>query len=414
MATAHSFEPEFVVPPPRPIPDALRSGPYAQKRRSAIFGFAIAGAGCLALAQLPFVQRFAPYLLPLGYLDWIGLALLGVAAASLVDRALRPGPFRYVRDGVPVPARITQALMVPAQLHQGSPVTHAFAVLAEVERPGSGELIEVELRSEAFASSHREAYALPFRIGDTVTAVYLPEDFERTLRLYPFLQLNPAHTLRRPGSDSRAMNLAKLALVIGVVFAPLWVLMSVSFVYEPIDDHFRAAAPYVVPIGLGVGGGLLVWMFWAHRRERRKRALGNLKAMIEGTTQEVTLPIGGPGLMGFVLRALIVVGMPFMGCVFAYEAATLANGWLDRSAAHPVPAHVEGTSAETHALLVRFYQLEYTLVGSEKRHKMYMSPETLEGFRSEKAVARLREGRFGWAWVEDVVPAESVEARAAR
>jgi hypothetical protein len=58
----------------------------------------------------------------------------------------------------------------------------------------------------------------------------------------------------------------------------------------------------------------------------------------------------------------------------------------------------------THVFVIREYEIEFSLAGSEKRHKLLTTPEELSPFHSEQAVAQVREGRFGWPWVEAVLP----------
>src|SRR4029079_5201173 len=121
-AAGYSFAPEVPGPPPpplpqrpdqapcvrprRPVPDGLDRGPYARRRRGMAAAAGASGLACLLLSRVPGVDTLALYVLPLGYLDWIGAALLLTAAGVYLSVALRLGPFRYVRDGLALPVRI--------------------------------------------------------------------------------------------------------------------------------------------------------------------------------------------------------------------------------------------------------------------------------------------------------------------
>ena len=63
--------------------------------------------------------------------------------------------------------------------------------------PETGEPTAVAIKSNDFSSSRKEAYSsTPFKVGDDVTAVYLPGRLAKTLRLYAFLELSPDVNLR--------------------------------------------------------------------------------------------------------------------------------------------------------------------------------------------------------------------------
>src|SRR6185436_20437670 len=116
-----AFEPEFTGEPPRALPESLSQGPYARGRHMAALGFLTFGLLCLAGSRLPGVPTLAYYVLPLGYLSWIGLGSLAVAALSHAEHALRRGPYRYVRDGRPLVARVVSLVKAPSTMMNGQP-----------------------------------------------------------------------------------------------------------------------------------------------------------------------------------------------------------------------------------------------------------------------------------------------------
>src|SRR5436189_5833683 len=102
----YQFEPEFQDQPPRSIPSELRLGRHARKGRRVVWGFLAAGIICLACSPLPIVKTWGLYFLPLQYLLWIGVGCLFISALQLVSYLWSGGPYRYVKEGVPLIVRI--------------------------------------------------------------------------------------------------------------------------------------------------------------------------------------------------------------------------------------------------------------------------------------------------------------------
>jgi hypothetical protein len=91
---------EFSAEPPRSLPDFVRRSRYVRARHATAWTLLTIGSVCWATKQLPFVQELSWYLLPLGYLNWIALALLALAAFYRLREALRVRrilePFRRI------------------------------------------------------------------------------------------------------------------------------------------------------------------------------------------------------------------------------------------------------------------------------------------------------------------------------
>ena len=113
-------------------------------------------------------------------------------------------------------------------------------------------------------------------------------------------------------------------------------------------------------------------------------------------------PFLGHGAYGWVMRGAIALGAPLVGALTALCWCFMANAWLDRAPAAPIPATIVGMTATTHALLLREYELEYTLAGSSEALKMLTTPEHLRSLRGPAAIAYARPGWLGWPWVETV------------
>jgi hypothetical protein len=409
-SASHAFEPELTGMPPRPVPDALGEGPYARRRRAAIVALAVAGAFCLALSRAPGVDVLARYLLPLGYLLWIGVAALLLAGVLYVELSLRRGPFRYVSEGLPLAVRVVDLIKTPTAIVNGTPSTHAFVAAVVFRHPESGELAQAQVKSNDFSSARKDAYDTPFKVADTVTAVYLPGRLEKTLRLYAFLDLSPDVNLTprgRPRATDSPWKLAAMLAAIPVIFLALFANVYAFGRYQPLDFSFHQTRVPMIAGGLLLGGALFASLYLSHRAEQRELQRRAAAAHATGAAVERGAPFLGGGLHGWFLRVVMVAGAPLIGGLTAVCWCFMANAWLDRSVAVPAPATVTNMVMKTHVLMFREYELEYVLDGSSKKHTMMTTPEHLTSFTTPQGVAWLREGRLGWRWVQTVTPVET-------
>jgi hypothetical protein len=404
---SYAFEPEFTGRPPRAIPERLADGPYARRRRSAAIALAVSGAACILLARAPGVDVLARYLLPLGYLQWIGVGALLLAAGMSLALALRLGPFRYVRDGLPLAARVVEIVKAPTAIVNGTPSTHGFVATVVFRDPESGELVQADVKSNDFSSARKDAYETPFKVGDDVTALYLPGRLWKTLRLYAFLELSPQVNLRprtRRASDDSPWKVAALLALVPALFVVLFANVYAFGRYHPVRFAYRQALVPMVAGGLVLGGALFAFLYLAHRSEQRALQRRALEAAVAGTAVETGTPFLGRGLYGWTLRVIVAAGAPLLGAVTALCWCFMANAWLDRSPSRPEPAAIVGLTMTTHALVLREYEIEYRLAGSGETHKLLTTPEHCALFAGPRAVASVRAGRLGWPWVETVMP----------
>jgi hypothetical protein len=403
--SGRSFEPEFTGPPPREIPDELGDGPHARRERAKAVGLATAGVLCLALTRAPGVDVVARHLLPAAYLGWIGAGLLLLACVPLLERARRSGPYRYVREGVPVVAKILGLEKAVSRIVNGVPASYAIWAAVALRHPERDDVVTLRLKSNDFSASAKDRYEAPHRVGDYVTAVYLPGRFEKSLRLYSFLELSPRVCLRRAATASSPWATALGVLALVLLFAVLFANVYAFGRYQPLDFEYGRALVPMAAGGLVLGGGMLAGLYGHHRREQTKAVQRSRQARTRGGAVESTAPFLGTGPYRWIIGAMVVLGAPLLGALTALCWCFLANAWLDTSEARAVPAKVESMTQTTHALLFREYEIEFSLAGSAKKHELWSTPDELDAFTSDSAVAWVREGRLGWPWVARIVPA---------
>ena len=403
-STRYSFEPEFTGQPPRPIPDRLDEGPYPREQRTRAFLLLAFGFLCLLLSRAPGIDVLALYVLPLGYLSWIGLLLLAGAALAYLPLALHRGPFRYVRDGLPLAVRVLDLVKGPRVIINGQPSTHGFVATVGFRHPETGEVEVAAVKSNEFASARKDAYDTPFKVGDDVTAVYLPGRLGKTLRLYSFLELSPEVNLRM-SSTARASSPWRTVGVLLAVCGLLLVALANVYAfgrYEPVPFEFRRAVVPFVAGAVVIGGGVFAALYFSHRGEQVRVRERAIVALATGKAVEAETPFLGHGLHGGILRVIVAAGALLLGGVTAVCWSFMANAWLDRSPGRPVPATIAGMTMTTHAFLFRRYELAYRLEGSTETHKLLTTPQHLLSLGDREAVAHVREGRLGWPWVETV------------
>jgi hypothetical protein len=372
-SSGYSFEPEFTGPPPRHLPDNLLHGPYARESRANIVRVFALGLTCFVLPFVPGVDTLSYYLLPLGYLHWIGLAALAIAAGGAFHYALRLGPFRYVREGEPLVVRVTQLGLEASSYGHG--IAHYKAQIV-YRHPQTGALTHSIVKTKDLSVLQQRKYDPRLKPGDYVTAVYLPgKKIEKSLRLYAFLDLSPDVNIRAdvssPSAAFGALRILGFAALMTVLIGNAYAMER----YEPLE-----AIPVLLVIPAAVGAVLLaslaVWLGPANAsastpaRQRLWTALSGL-----------------------------LIGAMSGGCW-----GLMANAWLDRSPAVEQPATVVKFWTKTHYGIVRMYETEYRLEDTPKTRRLLTTLEDMRRFEHPRAVARIRQGAFGWKWVESLEP----------
>ncbi len=285
---SYRFEDELQGPAPRPRPEILKQGRYAAKQRRTNWGLIVAGAILAVLGPLPIVQTMGLYFLPLAYLTWIGLVILAFGGVGLITSTLRSGPYRYVEEGVPIVARILALRLVPALIHEGNVTRYRFDATFEYLDPETGEPRTAVGPSSDFMADFKDGLTTSYRVGDHATAVYLPHDPAKTLKLYGFLDLRPDLGLvRRDGVPPSSPIVTVLAiLMIASIFGVLiWNLYAYGR-YSPVKIS-PTSAGIVGGIGaIGLGGFVLWWLAAQQSKARRKRAARNADAQARGEAVE--------------------------------------------------------------------------------------------------------------------------------
>ena len=408
--SGYRFEDELQGPPPRPRADELKRGRYATKQRTTALALLVVGAILTALGPMPAVQTMGLYFLPLAYLTWIGLVILAFGGLGLVLNAVRSGPYRYVEEGVPIVARVRALRLVPALIHEGQATRYRFEALFEYLDPESGETRTAEAPSSDFMADARSGLTTSYRVGDYATAVYLPHDPAKTLKLYGFLDLRPGLGLIRrdaaPESASPLKTLLTVAAIVGFFAALVWNLYAFGR-FEPVRISAASVAPVVAVGAIGLGVPVLWSLAAGQARNRRRRDERNAEALARGEAvePEVGRKRGPFGDHGLFVTGILIFGALLLGGLTFYGWALTANALLDGSPATARPVAIDKMIHVTHHGIIREYKIKYHFFDDPKTKRDFLStPAHMDTFDGPLALAEVHAGRIGWPWVKEIRP----------
>ena len=410
-----TLEPEFHAPPPRPIPESLRRGRYEQTRRTGLYFGAFFAASALATWVLTRGTTLDSYFLALPWFHWLGAASALTTLAAAVAHRLMPGRYAYVRDGIPMPARVLDLRLVVAATANGAPSAYRYSCTIEYRPPEGGELRHAVVQSPEFSEMFKKSTETTLRVGDYATAVALPGRLDQTLALYGFLQLNPdVDFLRRRGRPPGSGHPVTAALLyVGLVYLFLGLLLAVTCLPsllplglpESVDP--RVAVPAAVLVAL-LGAGL-TWRGIARSEGKRRAELeaSNAAARREGLPLEEFAPV----VSGRVYRVLLVVAGGFIPVMILALAFSAANALLDRSPSEYEPVSVVELATETTLFVFRSYEVRYQRAdgGTAKVSVPVTELARFAATAAGQGALERRRGYFGWPWVRSVHPAVADE-----
>ena len=102
----------------------LLQGDYGRKQKA--MSVCLGGVVLFALSSLPIMRTWALYFLPLAYLNWIAGMMFVCAAVIWLQCHLHWGPFKYVRYGTPLVARIVSLELRPKMIFHGYAASYDY------------------------------------------------------------------------------------------------------------------------------------------------------------------------------------------------------------------------------------------------------------------------------------------------
>lgn len=382
---------EFSSEPPRDLPEVVRQSRYCRGRKATVWVMLTIGAACWATQELPFVKMLSWYLLPLGYLNWIGTGLFVLAGYYWLRNVLTWGDLDLIRHGEPLTGRIRQV----AVMTEGTAEMPYGRFIAEVDfiHPDTGEMHVAGLPApDNFLMKDLPKMNAGVLPGDNVTLVYLPGRLDQTMRLYGWTGLNAEQDLiKKNGKPLKPMSpVAGLMYVIGSTFVA-WLLLGFVYAvgrYLPLDDSNWL--PYV--IGMGIAA-LVMTIILVVRGVDREPAAGSTRLQ----------QYAGMVLAGVLLGVLLgVVSVGFLNCYF------------DQSPPQLKPVKVVQLWNRTVNFVVRMYEVEYHVYPNGTVSKQMVPVETLASFQPDSlGVMDVGSGLLGAAWLRGFYPIiwQKIESR---
>ena len=150
---------------------------------------------------------------------------------------------------------------------------------------------------------------------------------------------------------------------------------------------------------------LLAWLIACYVfaiRKRREVATRNQAAIADG--QAVELQLEKKPIRGGLFAIVLVFGAALLGGATVLCWAMTANALLDKSPARPVPVRITDMIQETTDFIYREYKMKYRRAEDKSDQTLLTTPDNLNQFQAPIGIAQVRQGRFGWPWVETIDP----------
>jgi hypothetical protein len=270
--------------------------------------------------------------------------------------------------------------------------------------PDGDEPLLCDVKSPEFMPDWKDLTDAPFRVGDRVPIVWMPGELQKTVQVYDFLEATPdACLVRRSLTEKTPMwQLILAAGLIPLLFLALFWNVYAMGRYGPIDFDYLRNGGLPFAVGGLIGAMLCLWGFRLYFKKRRLQEERNKAAALSGEAVDNSLnmhwlKLGGLGLVLFA-GAVLLCGATVLCWAFT------ANALLDQSPPKRVPVEVTEMIQTTHGGIFREYQMKFRRVGDKKDQSLLSTPDHMDQFVVPLGNALVREGRFGWPWVETIEP----------
>jgi hypothetical protein len=394
-----AFEPELQPPVPRPVPayaDSLKS----RMLRDVQSFFLVLGAMFLGLSGIASEQQLMLHVAGYGLLALWGVSVLGMAYV----RHARPVGCPYVQRGQPVVARIV-GLVNTSMLLNGVPfLFNHIVALIEYRDPDSPELCWAEVESEPFPTLERANYTTSFRVGDYVTAIYLPGKRLKSLTLFSFLGHDKSVGVVRRLNYPRLLRVVLACLLLAAPVPLLEAGSYISHFYKPIDFDNSEQTKL---IGCGLLASAVVLLAglavarWLNTRFTTRR---NAYAIVNGEPLELDPDHGE--IVAKSLGLAVTLGA-IVGGLIVSDCAWGLNAWLDISPARIQRLELERLEAGHSDTSYKGYSIVYREHRFHNARRHGSSPREVQAWLQAGANAgdaEIHEGYFGWRWIKTIQP----------
>jgi hypothetical protein len=338
--------------------------------------------------------------------------MFAVALGGLVINLFAKGDLRYLEDGHAIPAQVLEVVrapshivngvvthygihvnlsILPQMLPKGMPVDHTNWLVKVCDDPG------IEIKTPKF------------RPGDWVAAVYLPENFSNSLKIYECLDIHPDGGMQavRPDVLSKAFSKQRYVLIFtacAIAAGYLIAGLATRGFYTPLEFRFSETMLPTIVLAAVIGTSILYLL--ANCQVEQVAAPHETSVNMNPSFRE---RVGDGGLF------LLILGSYLMSLLASQGMLQAANAWLDSGEARPVPAVVTAIKPDPWlGGLIKSYEVWLACepldvadhrirVNGEAGEQLFT--ETRNAWASGNTAAsrlRVRPGAFGWAWVQGI------------
>ena len=398
---------------PRSIPNSFWESEPVKSRRSQLIGYLIAGTVCVVIPFLPFLKTVAQYVFPLAFLPYLGLFIWTHGLGLFLRESRVKRNLNYIRSGECSFARVRELVKSPTTEESSMFITIAIAAHVEMIHPVSQDAFRIALRTSDFSLDNKDKVKTKLRVGDWVPVVWMASDFENTLQVYEFIEATPESGLLRD-TPSLAWTIPLTILTFVAAFTCLCVYSFATGRYLPVDFGIEELkTPFVIGVLLGLlATAAIGYGFFFEKREidKQNREAEETGSPIEYSDYHSDAPLAVrrfsfnwnfvPGLLPIVTLTCFVTTV---GTVVVWVCISLtANALLDDSKATRVPIVITGRSNINSVIFYPEFTLKYKIVGRKNTKDFLTLPQHQNQFIGPNGMAVLREGYFGWQWVESL------------
>lgn len=411
---SYRLETELEAPVPRPVPDKVQTGRYDLRLRKQTQIWCAVGLSCLVLDRMPFAKSLSYNLLPLAYLPFIAILCIAVAVVIAVRRRLRAGRFKYIKCGIPVKIKILTVEKIVRAVYNGVPSSYAFAAVVELEHPETGLPEQRVVLSYDFPSMQKDKLITTLVPGQIATGLYFPRKFDKSLKLYGFLELSPETDFICKKGISRAnvenpwISALKIASVCLIFVTLIWNVYALGH-FSPIKT--QGSLLFVTTIEASIIAFILclMIMFRIYQRERVQRSQDQVAATSEKpllTNKNLIRSMQRFDKFRIIMIPLLLsflVGLTVVNVLF------YINACFDTSKPEYKVVKIDQFTQTTYNLIYRTYKIEYFYPGPHDHHSISTTYRHIMSFENELGIIEIHHGFLGWEWVKGITPVKMDE-----
>lgn len=354
--------------PPRPIPMAVRNGPYGRVIRNWAGLSLVIGVSCLALRQLGWLTQLSYYFLPLGYLEYFAVFWLILGIIHALRWLGTGGRYRILRRGELCSGVVSKIETVPTGEVHGRVVSASLRVTVRPEGEPFG-LKSVRVETPAFPLARS---TVSLKDGQVVTLLYEPDD------RYSFQILESLGLFESGGIVSTKRPR------VPVWSALLFLLLTCSAVLWNWASHYETVGESGSFDGACFGAAL---------------AAGVLCLLTLNYLMSRHYPHLSPTTRDY---ASYFLGAFFIGLFLSLVSLRIVNGYATDAPLEYRKVEAKNVIQTTHSFVVRDYRLDYLEEPGGDTKSVGLWPSQLPSGKVTETTLVTKMGRLGWPFLVDV------------